>query len=331
MSSNSQSSRPVLDLKKLSDHELHEATRLASHKERQATLALLEHLAEVDQRRLYSARGYATLWEYVHKFLGYSEAQASERVSAMRLMKRIPEVREKLESQALTLTGAAKLASFVRRERCSEEKTLSLLSRISHQPVRHAERILISEQKDPGARPDVVRPSSLELTRISFDADSELMAMLEELKNLQGHPEWSMNDRLKSALRIVLDKRKGKHSDPVLRAPEVKEKVAPRAKGRTASTQPRRGKPSSGRGRSRYIPVSVRRETERRSKRQCEYVDPETKRRCEGRFDLQLDHRTPYAKGGASTTANIRHLCANHNRFVALREFGQLKMKPYFR
>src|SRR6185437_15510137 len=76
----------------LSDQELHARTLVAASKEKAATLALLDYLAEVDIRRLYSAQAYSSLWEYVHKALGYSESQASERVAAMRLMRRLPEI-----------------------------------------------------------------------------------------------------------------------------------------------------------------------------------------------------------------------------------------------
>ena len=62
-----------LDL--ISDEELHVQTLTASANEKQATLVLLEHLAEVDHRRLFALRGYSSLWEYVHKALGFSEAQ----------------------------------------------------------------------------------------------------------------------------------------------------------------------------------------------------------------------------------------------------------------
>ena len=310
-------------LKHLSDQKLNEETLLASKKEKQATLVLLEYLSEVDARRLYNARGYSSLWEYVHQYLGYSESQASERVAAMRLMTRVPEVKEKLEKQSITLTTTAKLASFVRRENCSQEKTRELLEQVSDKPTREAERILLSEQRIPEARPDIARPSSPTITRISFDADPEWMELFEELKNLQGHPEWSINDRLKQALRTVVTEKKNKTSEPkkstpVLRAPEVKKENVP-----VSFDRPR------NEDRSRYIPVSVRRATYTRSQGQCEFVDTQTKRRCESRYALQFDHRYPYAKGGQTTKQNIRHLCPNHNRFLAVKEFGRAKMDRY--
>jgi 5-methylcytosine-specific restriction endonuclease McrA len=58
-------------------------------------------------------------------------------------------------------------------------------------------------------------------------------------------------------------------------------------------------------------------------------MDEKTKRRCTSRFALEFDHILPFAKGGASTLENCRHLCAGHNRFAAVKEFGRAKMELY--
>lgn len=47
----------------------------------------------------------------------------------------------------------------------------------------------------------------------------------------------------------------------------------------------------------------------------CEYISPSGKR-CGSTFALQMDHRVPWSKGGKTTAANARVLCANHNMFL---------------
>ncbi len=285
--------------KSLSNEVLHVETLAAAAHEKSATLSLLEFLAEVDSRRLYNARGYSSLWEYVHHALGYSEASASERVSAMRLMQKVPEVKKELEENRLTLTAASKLAAFVKREKCSPEKTTELLLAVTAKPTREVERVLASHQSISVSKSDFVRPTGPETTRIAFDADSEFMELYEEMKNLQGRPGWGMNERLKNAIReLILRKKKKSSREPTsVRAPEVKEP-------------------------SRYIPVQTKQVTIQRSGRQCEFVDPVMKRRCSSRFGLEYDHIRPFAKGGSATPGNIRHLCQGHNLYEAIREFG---------
>jgi 5-methylcytosine-specific restriction endonuclease McrA len=347
-----------MNFKILSDDSLHEKTLSAASEEKQATLRLLEFIAEVDERRLYSARGFSSLWEYVHVALGYSESQASERVSSMRLMRKVPEVREMLAENKLTLTSTAKLASFVRRENCSAEKTSELLEKIAERPTREVERVLASEQTVPTPKPDVFKPQGLESTRISFDADSEFLALFEELKNLQGRPNWEMNERLKDAMKTVLKKKKREA------ATSEKKEAGERnlATDTNDSLGSEQAQPESGKvtklklpkkyqaERSppvlraqkvnlqqnetpdrRYFSAFVKTSVRIRSANRCEYIDGATQRRCTSRFALEFDHITPYAKGGASSLENCRHLCANHNRFAAVREFGEAKVNFYRR
>jgi 5-methylcytosine-specific restriction endonuclease McrA len=346
-----------MNFKSLSDDLLHERTLSAASDEKQATLRLLEFLEEVDGRRLYSARGFSSLWEYVHISLGYSESQASERVSAMRLMRKVPEVKELLSENKLTLTSTAKLASFVRRENCSVERTSELLDRIAEKSVKEVERVLSSEQTVPAPKPDVFKAQGLENTRVSFDADSEFLSLYEELKNLQGQPKWEMNERLKDAMKVVLKKKKREVFG--MKSAEPEEKDAPEgvhfSDSSGAKPLPKESKNISGASNShgttrspdqshpvlrakkvtvqqgvttdrRYFSAFVKHAVRKRSGNQCEYVDLETKRRCTSRFGLHFDHITPFAKGGASILENCRHLCANHNLFAAVQAFGEEKM-----
>jgi 5-methylcytosine-specific restriction endonuclease McrA len=185
--------------------------------------------------------------------------------------------------------------------------------------------VLSNEQTVPAPKPDVFKPRGLESSRISFDADSEFLALYEELKNLQGRPNWEMNERLKDAMKTVLKKKKrevvaerqvdkpqAERSPPVLRAQKI---------------TPQQNEVLDRRYFSAFVKASVR----KRSGNQCEYIDETSKRRCTSRFALEFDHITSYAKGGASTLENCRHLCANHNRFAAVREFGEVKMETYLR
>ena len=133
----------------LSNDLLLSETQQAASNEKAATLILLEHLAEIDRRRLYAVRGYSSLWEYVHKALQYSEAQAYDRVSAMRLMVRVPEVKAELRSGKLTLTTTAKLGAHARRGKLRPEETVTLLREISGKPSREVERVLVSQSTEP--------------------------------------------------------------------------------------------------------------------------------------------------------------------------------------
>jgi hypothetical protein len=74
--------------------------------------------------------------------------------------------------------------------------------------------------------------------------------------------------------------------------------------------------------RSRYISRAVRRIVAERDGLRCSWVG-EDGARCEARAWLELDHRCPLGKGGASEAANMRHLCRAHNRLAAELEYGR--------
>jgi 5-methylcytosine-specific restriction endonuclease McrA len=92
--------------------------------------------------------------------------------------------------------------------------------------------------------------------------------------------------------------------------------------GRT--DKPRRTSPkaASRRKPSRYVPDAVRREVADRDGEQCAFVAPDG-RRCAERGRIELDHHpVPAARGGRSTTDNLRLLCAAHNALAAERAYG---------
>ena len=74
---------------------------------------------------------------------------------------------------------------------------------------------------------------------------------------------------------------------------------------------------------ARYVPVTVRREAHTRDGAQCSFVSADG-RRCSARAFLELDHRKPFARHGASDAQNIRLLCRAHDLLHAKSCFGML-------
>jgi len=104
-------------LKNLSNLDLWSQTKLAAQKEKDATITLLEYLAEIERRRLFAERAYSSLFEFVVRELGYSESQASERISAMRLIREVVEVKDLIQTGDLTLTTASQIQRFLKTEK----------------------------------------------------------------------------------------------------------------------------------------------------------------------------------------------------------------------
>ena len=90
---------------------------LARH-EQALQLSVLDHLREIDARRLYLRLGYSSLFDYTVRELHYTEAAAWRRIKAMRLCRETRGVRERLQDGSLNLSNAALLQnSFERWDR----------------------------------------------------------------------------------------------------------------------------------------------------------------------------------------------------------------------
>jgi len=79
--------------------------------------AIIDHLAEIEARRLYLRRGCSSLFDYAVRELGYSDAAAGRRIGAVRLCADQPGARERLRDGSLTLSAAAELQWAFDRQR----------------------------------------------------------------------------------------------------------------------------------------------------------------------------------------------------------------------
>ena len=102
----------------LPDQVLLEQTRMLARHEQALQLSVLDHLREIDARRLYLRLGFSSLFDYTVRELHYTEAAAWRRIKAMRLCRETRGVRERLQDGSLNLSNAALLQnSFERWER----------------------------------------------------------------------------------------------------------------------------------------------------------------------------------------------------------------------
>ena len=72
---------------------------------------------------------------------------------------------------------------------------------------------------------------------------------------------------------------------------------------------------------ARTAGVVLKRKLVQKAEHRCEYVSPQTGRRCDSTYFLECDHKIPYFLGGKTVPQNMRILCAQHNKFL----FHELK------
>ena len=109
----------------MTDDQLLSQTKNLVQKERQINILVLQHLQEIESRKLYLKRGFSSLFEYTVKELGYSESSAYRRIKAMKLCKELPETKLKMAKGELNLCTASKLQTvFEKQEKQIKNKAI---------------------------------------------------------------------------------------------------------------------------------------------------------------------------------------------------------------
>jgi len=324
-----------MNLQKLNTQELDQSTFSAVKTERGATTFVLKHLQEIERRRYFY--GYKSLFDYTVQRLGYSEDEAFRRIAAMRVMKEIPAIEEKIDSGAISLTHIGIAQSLFRHEAknhgsYSAQEKLEVLEKIEHTSTRQAQRITLSMASSPMTKTvDQIRPISETNAEFKFAGPLELEEMLNNLKGLLAHS----NPNITTAeLLIKLCELGFKAWDPAYKKTKpVKEKEAtPQptqdlTKADNSAPSPDAASPVAKRvkpqPRRPYMSVNLKQEVWRRDRSCCT--------QCGSTYALEIDHCKPIALGGENMLENLRLLCRACNQRAAIKTFGAEQMGKYLR
>jgi hypothetical protein len=328
-------------------------------RERAATAELLAHLAEVDERRLYAAAGYPSMFAWCVADLHLSEDEAFRRIRAARVAREFPAVFTLLADGRLHLSAVGMLAPCLTRENVEE-----LLAAATHQSKAAIERLLAGrfpqpdlpvriEALDPapqlvpgrvGTSDEQVSPGTLGagderlvLGRVPFsDMKPPVVAVAESPSLGTVRPKVAplapgryafqftgsqgTYDKLRYAQSLL------GHSVPAGELSEVFDRaldalIARLEQGKfAATTRPRQRRPRAS-ANPRHVPAEVRREVWARDGGQCTFVS-DAGHRCPARTRLEFDHVEPVALGGHATVKGMRLRCRAHNQYTAECAFG---------
>lgn len=331
-------------LKKLTDQSLHLQLKNFVQKERILLTEILEHLQEVERRRLYCDFKRSSLFDYAVAELGYSEDQAHRRIQAMRLMKGLPEIKGKLSTGALSLTNAAKAQSLFRKAAQSsamkpmnKASQLAVLKTIENKSTREAERELLKFQPQDILPVDRQKVVSAIHTELRVVVSQDTLDKLEDVRSLLGpkgidlsHDELLQVMAEATVLKLK-EKRFGKRrvqraarlspkEDVLKTVKEVDKRTADKSdKKRSSSGSLGAQQVNSRAGKNqRYLPASTKHSVWQRDQGRC--------CRCGSRRNLQFDHIKPVGLGGTSRIENLRLLCFSCNQRAGIRVYGDEAM-----
>ncbi len=145
------------ELMRLSNNQLVERMNRLVQTERKITHLVLSHIAEIENRRLFLEAGYSSMFEFLTKKFLYSESAAYRRLQAARLLKKVPEIVEKIEQGVLNLSQLSQVQSGIRQKEKEIKKSFGIkptgliseakqiLNRIENKTQKESQVILAQE------------------------------------------------------------------------------------------------------------------------------------------------------------------------------------------
>ncbi|MFL5310857.1 MAG: HNH endonuclease [Myxococcales bacterium] len=346
-------SRTVVE--SLSSLDLRSATWDLVRRSHGLDAALLLHLGEIEERRLYLDWSFASMFAYCVGELGFSEDVACNRISVARAARRMPIILEMLRSGKVHLAGLRLLAPHLTAE--NQDKVLAeatgkstrqieaLVARISPQPPvptvvrklpdRHTsapESATLSFSiavpvvtSDSPPAPAFVPPTAPAPRRDEHRAVVKPLA--EDTFKFQFTASRACHDKFRQAQDLL------RHRVPNGDAATIfekaldllieqvkKERFGTGRKPRQTPTQD--AKASS----SRHIPDAIKREVDERDRGGCTFTDADG-RRCNETSALEFDHLDGFARTPLHRADRIRLLCRAHNQHAAEQMYGRAFME----
>lgn len=227
------------------------------------------------------------------KELGYSEDQACRRINAMRVSKKLPQVKEKINQGKISLTSLNLFSSANNELKLNPSEQNQLINDFEGK----SKRACMSEVDKLRTKKGIKSRTKQPVTRAEANGKTRVAISLEhKIVDYLKHMAAAKKMDLAQMITYLVEKEK---------AP------APASLKKT-----RRGKTI---GKGRYIPKKVKQIVRAKAVDSCE--------NCQTSFNLQYEHIKPFALGGKSSADNLKLLCQNCNLRNGVKVFGKAKMR----
>lgn len=315
----------------MSREELLSQAQELSQAERDCVVELIARLSVIDEKKAFKPK-YRSMFDYCLRELRFSEPVAFGRIRVARLVRRVPQLLDRLRRAPIPLTYLERIAAHMTAENMDE-----LLPRLSMMSYRDVERLAASFSPRPDTSDCVRRlpaPSAAPpLPAVDPEPKVTVVRQAPELV-LSGEPvpafarpeprdetEYLAQDRvlfrftgsheLMLLLKSLADMLARKYQPVRLEHVVLEAAKALRREIDPALQRDQREPRMTG---TRHIPRWVKRIVARRDGNRCAFVGADGHRCAETRY-LEYDHIVPWALGGRSDDPdNIRQCCRAHNQ-----------------
>jgi hypothetical protein len=342
---------------RLPDHLVLPGLAAVAVRGRRNDAAALAFIAVADERKLFAATGYSSMYQYCLGELQMSEDAAAKRIQAARVAKQFPALFDAVSDGGLHLSAVVLLAPHLKPSNAAE-----LIAAATHKTKSQIECLLA--ERFP--KPDLPTLVMAVAPAVACGPDVQDSVCATREQHAPGHVGGCADDRAvphagapasppapaqpespapRPKLTPLAPQRfgwqltvSGSTNDKLQYARELLGHAVPQ--GEVAEVLDRaldalietlekrifaagsRTRPGRGSADPRHVPAAVKHDVWVRDGGRCAFVSDKG-RRCESRTRLQYDHVTPVARGGCATVNGMRLLCAAHNQHAAERVFGK--------
>jgi hypothetical protein len=343
-----------VQMKHLSNENLHSDFSLLASKERLATAAVIEYIKEIDRRRLYIDYGHTSLFSYLTIECKYSAASAQRRIDAARLLNEAPEIKAHIENGALNLNQISAVAQAARQgKKLGREIDTAIkqkaLEAVIGKSQRETEKLVAQKLNLPPATHESKRAQSDGSQRIELTLNEVQLKLLSRVKELISHQnpnptmaelfEFLAGKFLRANDPLQLSMAEVETETAVENANAIEDvganEVEAGAGAANADADEIESKDVNDNGNERKIRRIYKTENKNKENKtltpltrrkvfqrghSCQHIDSRTGRKCESRFQLQVDHILSKWRGGNNSLDNLQALCGVHNREKYRRE-----------
>ena len=283
--------------KYMKDEELVKSLETLASLERTTLADLIECLKEIDMRRLYLSLGFSSLFSYLTEGLGYSPGSAQRRIDAARMAKVIPGLKDDLSEGSLNLMQVSLIAQGLRqKEKLGQPydaaAKINLVEKVKFLDVDATQKILAKELDLEAKVQEKLKPQKDDSVRMEITFTKEQMEKIERARELLSHtrPDANWAELITAFAETVI-----KQKDPRVEKPKYTAKMEVK------------------------FPTATKRLVHQRE-HACQWTNKITGRKCNTRFQLQIDHVRPVWANGDNSASNLQILCSAHNRMKYKKE-----------
>jgi hypothetical protein len=161
--------------------QIHNELLQLRQKEKQITSEILEKLQVMEDRRGYLKMGYNSLFDYLVGGLSYSEAKAYQRQACVRLARDVPEIMEKIDQGALSVSAITSVFKHIRHQPIEQKR--EVLAKIENKSSREVKKLFL----EPMTPIKIKKSEYQDKVFIRLELTHEQNKKLERLKALKSH------------------------------------------------------------------------------------------------------------------------------------------------